>query len=126
MPRWSLLLAVDVGHEYCKLCQPLLGVLEHGLAAIKGGDLCHFLVRQSEVEELNVLCDMGGSLGTGDRDVSLLNVPAQDDLGRGLSVLLSKSLNQGLADDGIISAPAQGEPRLQRESCPLRSALSSA
>ena len=54
-----LLLAVDIGYECCELCQPLLCVLEHGLAAVKGRDLCHFLVCQSEVEEIEVLRNVG-------------------------------------------------------------------
>ena len=110
-----LLLAVHVGHKCSELCQSLLCVFEHGLTAVKSGDLCHFLVRQSEVEELDVLCDVGGSLGSGDHDVSLLDVPAQDDLGRGLAVLLCQILDQRFAHDGIISAPTQGEPGLQRD-----------
>lgn len=82
-----LLLAVDIGYECCELYQPLLCVLEHGLATVKGDDLCHLLIGQSEVEEIEVLRNVGWGLRAGDHDVSLLDVPTQDDLGRELAVL---------------------------------------
>ena len=72
----GLLLAVDVGHKCSELCEPFLGVLVHGLAAVKSGDLCHLLIAQSEVEEIEVLRNVGWGLRAGDHDVSLLDVPA--------------------------------------------------
>ena len=65
------------------------------VAAVKGGDLCHVLVCQCEVEELDVLGDVRGRLRTRDDDVPLLHVPAEDDLRGGLPVGLGDLVDQG-------------------------------
>ena len=67
-------------------------MLEHGPTAVQGSDLYHVLIGLSEVEKSEVLCNVGGGLGTRFRDVSLLDVPTQDDLGR----------------EGVVLPPAAG------------------
>ena len=74
-------------------------------------DLLHLFTRQREVEEVEVVLDVGGVLGTGDDDVARLDVPAEDDLGIGLAVLLAQLSKQRLLDQRLV-AVAQRVPGL--------------
>ena len=90
-------------------------MLEERLPLVEGIDLSHVLVRQREIEEVDVVRDVRGRLRTRDDDVSLLDVPAQQHLGGGLAVLLGEGLDEGFGHDRVVAAPAQREPRLQRD-----------
>ena len=54
----GLLLALHVGHVCQEARQGLVGVLEERLSLVEGIDLSHLLVRQREVEEVDVLSDV--------------------------------------------------------------------
>ena len=66
------------------------------LILVQRGNLLHFLVRQGEVVNIEVVADVIRILGAGDDDVARLHVPAQDDLGITLTVLGSKAREQWL------------------------------
>ena len=51
--------------------------------AIQGCDLVHFVVCEGEAEEVEIFTNMGWVAGAGDDDDAALQIPAQDDLGRG-------------------------------------------
>ena len=74
-------------------------------------DLLHLFTRQREIEEVEVVLDVGGVLGTGDNDVARLDVPAEDDLGIGLAVFLAQLSKQRLLDQRLV-AVAQRVPGL--------------
>lgn len=109
----GLLLALHVGHVCQEARQGLVGVLEERLPLVEGIDLSHVLVRQREIEEVDVVRDVRGRLRTRDDDVPLLDVPTQQHLGGGLAVLLGDALDDGFGHDRIVAASAQRVPRLQ-------------
>ena len=51
--------------------------------AIQGSDLVHFVVCEGEAEEVEIFTNMVWIAGAGDDDDAALQIPAQDDLGRG-------------------------------------------
>jgi len=55
-----------------------------------------FWLRQGKIKEVKVRLDMVGILGARDDNIAALNVPAENDLGRGLAVLLAKLSEQRL------------------------------
>ena len=55
--------------------------------ALKVVDVLHLLFSETEVEDLAVLLNPGGSDGLGDDDDAPLHLPAEDNLGRALVVL---------------------------------------
>ena len=79
---------------------------------IHRGNSLHLRVCQFKVENIKVLGNVRLIAGTGDGDITSLQVPAEDDLGVGLAVLLGK-----LGEYRLIQQPrvtvAQGIPRLQ-------------
>ena len=52
-------------------------------------------------------------LGAGDDDISLLDMPAHNDLSRCFAVFDSKIAHDGLVHDVAVAAPAERVPRLQ-------------
>ena len=110
-----LLLAVDVRREGREEVLDLRRALEDRLALVESVDLRHLLVRQLEIEQVEVLSDMRRGLGAGDDRVSQLHVPAEDDLSRGLAVSLRNLCDDGFTHDRGVAAPAQRVPRLQRD-----------
>ena len=111
----GLLLALHVGHVREEPSQDLVVVLEERLPLVEGIDLGHVLVGQREIEQVDVLSDVRRRLRSRNDDVSLLNMPAQQYLGGGLTVLLGEALDDGLAHDRVVAAPAERVPRLQRD-----------
>ncbi len=62
---------------------------------------------------------MVGVLGAGDDNVAALNVPAENDLGRGLAVLLAKFCEQRLLQQRLV-AMTQRIPRLRHDAVLLQ------
>ena len=61
-PVAGLLLALHVGHVCQEARQDLVVVLEERLPLVEGIDLSHVLVRQREIEEVDVVRDVRGCL----------------------------------------------------------------
>ena len=61
-------------------------------------------------------------LGAGDDDVAALNVPAENDLGRGLAVLLAKLSEQRLLQQRLVTV-AQRLPCLRHDAVFLQEYL---
>ena len=59
-----------------------IGVGDDGFAAIESADRGHFLLRELEVEDVEVLCDPARVPRPRDGDQTELDVPAEHDLGR--------------------------------------------
>ena len=57
--------------------------------AIQGSDLVHFVVCKGEAEEVEIFTNMVWVAGAGDDDDDALQIPAQDDLGRGCGKVLA-------------------------------------
>ena len=111
----GLLLALHVGHVREELGQDLVVVLKERLPLVEGIDLSHVLVREREIEQVDVVRDVRRRLRARDHDVSLLDVPAQQHLGGGLAVLLGEGLDEGLGHDRVVAASAERVPRLRRD-----------
>ena len=82
----GLLLSVHVGHVCEEPGQDLVVVLEERLPLVEGIDLGHVLVRQHEIEQVDVLSDVRRRPRARDHDVSLLDMPTQQYLGGGLAM----------------------------------------
>lgn len=65
---------------------------------------------------------MVGILGAGDDNVATLNVPAENDLGRGLAVLLAKLSKQRFLKQRLV-AMTQWIPRLRHDAVLLQEGL---
>ena len=79
-------------------------------------DLCDFgklVVRQREVEDVDVVADVIDVLGTGDHHVAHLRVPAEDHLRVALAVLLRELREHVLAHEALV-AVTQRVPRHDR------------
>ena len=92
--RSPLLLLVYGRNHFRVLFQQFGGAGVVAYILVEGGDLRHFIIGQGKIKEVKVGLDMLGILGAGDDDVAALNVPAENDLGRGLAVLLAKLSKQ--------------------------------
>ena len=59
------------------------------LASIQLGNLSHFILRQGEVQDIQIILDMGHVLASGNHDEAHLGMPAQDHLGGRFAVLVT-------------------------------------
>lgn len=118
-----LLLTLDVGVPGEVMNEFLRRALIERFAAVECCHLCHILVRKLEVEDVDVVGDARRCLGAGDYDVALLDVPAHDDLRRGLAVLVCELADDRLIEDRRVVATAQGIPRVQRDVVPRQKLL---
>lgn len=73
-------------------------------SGIHGGDGPHIILVQDEVEDPGVLLDPLLVGGLGDDDQTPLNVPAENDLGRGPIDLPADGLEPGIGQDGSARA----------------------
>ena len=80
-------------------------------ALIQYGDAGHFVLCQRKVEEIKIIFDMRGVFGTGDHDVTSLNVPAQDNLGAAFVVFMGQPGKNRLLQQRLVPV-AQGVPGL--------------
>ena len=88
--RDLLLLRVEVGLDSEVTSKCFLGGLVVLLRTVELGDLCHLFIGELEIEDVSVISDVGGILGTRDDRCTHLHMPAKNDLGRRLTVLLGK------------------------------------
>ena len=109
-------------------CSPnhLLHILQRGveeaLLLVERAHLPHLPVGQLEVENLDVLPDVVGIRSAGDDGETLLDVPAQDDLCRGLAVGFGYLLYHGVMQQRTVAhRAAQREPAFHLDA--LRSGL---
>ena len=79
--------------------------------ALKVVDVLHLLLSQTEVEDLAVLLNPGGSDGLGDDDDAPLDLPAEDNLGRALAVLAGDVLQLRVVQQADIARLGPGSVR---------------
>ena len=79
--------------------------------ALKVVDVLHFCCSQTEVEDLAVLLNPGGSDGLGDDDDAPLDLPAEDDLGLGLAVLAGDVSQLGVLQQADVAGLSPGPVR---------------
>ena len=70
-----------IRHHFRVPFQHLRGAGVVAFFPVHRGDLCHLLIGEGEIEQIQVVLNMGRVLGAGDHDVAALDMPAQDDLG---------------------------------------------
>lgn len=114
-----LLLAVHRGHHGHILPKQFRGTGVVVLLPVQGGNLGHLLVGEGKVEEGEVVPDVAGVLRAGDHNVAVLDVPAEDNLGAGLAVLLAQLGKEGLLQQGFVPV-AQGVPGLEDDALVLQ------
>ena len=66
-------------------------------------DLCHFLIGQGKIKDIEVVADMIRILGAGDHHIAALDVPAENDLCGALAVLGAKLGKDGLPGQGLVA-----------------------
>ena len=79
--------------------------------ALKVVDVLHFCCSQTEVEDLAVLLNPGGSDGLGDDDDAPLDLPAEHDLGRALAVLAGDVSQLGVLQQADVARLSPGSVR---------------
>ena len=80
-------LGIQIDGEACVLFLCAWGRVIVAGIPVQGVNTVHFLLGKGEVEEVPVFPDVAGIGGTGNHGSPLLDVPAQDNLGGGLTVL---------------------------------------
>ena len=79
--------------------------------ALEVVDVLHLLFSETEVEDLAVLLDPGGSDGLGDDDDAPLDLPAEDHLGRALAVLGGDVSQLGVVQQADVARLGPGTVR---------------
>ena len=74
--RSPLLLRVEVGLDSEVTGKRFLGGLVVFLRAVELGDLCHLFIGELEIEDVSVIRDVGGILGTRNDRRTHLHMPA--------------------------------------------------
>ena len=64
------------------------GIVTH--APVNLGNSSHIFIAQCEIKNIKIVTDMIGILGTGNHNVSALDMPAENDLRVGLAVFCRK------------------------------------
>ena len=91
----------------------LVGHIEITCLLVESAHLLHLFVAQLEVEDLDVLLDVGGIGGTGDYREALLDMPADNDLCSCLAVSLGNTVDDGVAQYFAFRITStEGEPAL--------------
>ena len=80
-------------------------VEEKALSGIEFADFGHIGLCEREIENVEVIPDVGGISRAGDNHIAALDVPAEHDLGAGLAVFGGQLREHRLLDQALVAMP---------------------